>query len=74
MEQTRIRTGRPIRAYIYSTYGSLIKPSNGKWQSFKTLEEGLKKFEEIKPRYSGKQILFIDYSITPPKIIHILEQ
>lgn len=76
MEQqtTRTRTGRPIRAYIYNFYGALSKPANSKWCSFRTLEEGLAKFNEIRPRYEGKQILFIDYSVSPSKIIHILEQ
>lgn len=63
----------PIKAYIYSYYGTLTKP-NRKLQYFKTLEEALAKFESIKPKYVGKQIVFIDYSVFPSKIIHILNQ
>jgi len=71
---TRIRTGKPIRAYVYSSYSTLEKPALASWQSFKTLEEGLAKFESIKPRYSNKQILFIDYGVSPSRIIYLLNQ
>jgi hypothetical protein len=74
MEETRIRKDRPIKAYIFTSQGSLIKPGNNRWVSFTSLEEGLAKFKEIKPRFIGKQILFVDYSITPARIVHLLNQ
>ncbi len=74
MEETRVRKDRPIKAYIFTSMGSLIKPSNNAMLSFKTLEEGIEKFDKVKPRYVGKQILFVDYSITPSRIIHIKNQ
>ncbi len=71
MEKTK---EKPIRAYIYTSYGTLKKPGNNKWHIFPTLEDGLSKFKELLPRYEGKQIVFIDYSYSPSKIIHILNQ
>jgi hypothetical protein len=70
--KTKIRTGKPIRAYVYSAYATMEKPASSTWCSFKTLEEGLKKFEEIKPRYQDKQIIFIDFGVYPSRILHIL--
>jgi len=69
-------TSKSIRAYIYSGYATLKKPSVlSSCQSFYKLEDGLAFYadQKTKGRFTNIQIVFIDFSVTPSRIIHILE-
>lgn len=65
---------KPIKAYSYSGYGSLNRLP-GKYNEFRSVEEALSYIDIKKKegRLHNKQILLIDYSSSPSKIVHIIE-
>ncbi len=64
---------RDVRAYLYTGAATLRKPSIRKSHQFKSLEEGIEKYESLRPRYATSQVVFIEYfRAESSKIIHIL--
>lgn len=67
-------SSKPIKTYAYTGYGSL-KVFKGKSWCFKTLEEAITRINISREKgfFKTVQIVFIDYSVAPSRILHISE-
>ncbi len=65
---------RDVRAYLYTGAATLRKPLIRNSHQFKNLEEGIEKYESLRPKYATSQVVFIEYfRAEGSKIIHILQ-